>query len=374
MRQEQALQAARDEKLVSTKDRVKIGKSNLRIDLTLTQNEETYQVILYIIITVDVPKIYMQQFWFTIKKVQKSSFYQFVIDNKTCQIDVELFREILYIFPKVQNQEFIVPPSHDSLMEFLLELGYKGQLRYISKIYIDKCKIKNSEAYKTFIGISTSLIPLKKGRGKVAQETKVVDIPKKPTADSKKKRLKKNVSIRDEFTHLEIDTQKAIKASRHESIFQHQSDGSSEGVGLRPEVPDEPTKKSADSDEGDGTSPKVPNESKEKSKARDDLKDWGFTDDEEYLLTYKDENLKEIPWYSTNEDESDNDDDDDDETKDDDKEDEPDNDESINIEKTNDERTDTDTVMGKAKKVVEQKVYDDVQLIYGRMVDVEVAE
>nr|GEW81167.1 hypothetical protein [Tanacetum cinerariifolium] len=180
MRQEQALQAAHDEKLVSTKDRVKIGKSNLRIDLTLTQKEETYQ---------------------------------------------------------------------------------------------------NSKAYKTFIGISTSLIPPKKGRGKVAQGTKVVGIPKKPTADSKKKRLKKNVSIRDESSdagsdkikrrtrtnsnwqkntqksHLEIDTQKAIKASRHESIFQHQSDGSSKGAGLRPEVLDEPTEKSADSDEGDGREP-----------------------------------------------------------------------------------------------------------------------
>ncbi|GJT16109.1 hypothetical protein Tco_0874815 [Tanacetum coccineum] len=96
MRQEQVQQAARDEKFVSTRDRVKIGKSNLRIDPTITQKEETYQVILDIIknttyynaflITANVLKIYMQQFWFTIKKVKKSSFYQFDIDNKMCQI------------------------------------------------------------------------------------------------------------------------------------------------------------------------------------------------------------------------------------------------------------------------------------------------
>nr|GEU93775.1 hypothetical protein [Tanacetum cinerariifolium] len=68
-----------DEALVSSDDRVKIGSSNMRIDPTMAQNESTYQVILDIIknspcynaflITVDVPEIYMQQFWFTIKKV-----------------------------------------------------------------------------------------------------------------------------------------------------------------------------------------------------------------------------------------------------------------------------------------------------------------
>ncbi|GJR02657.1 hypothetical protein Tco_0525641 [Tanacetum coccineum] len=147
-------------------------------------------------------------------------------------------------------------------------------------------EIKNTEAYKTFIGISTCLIPPKKGRGKVAQGTKVVGIPKKETVDSKKKRPKKKVSIRDEFNtpsapkkktmdsskklkgiellseaaQFEIDTQKAIKTSRCESRFQHQSGGSSEGTSLRLEVPDEPYEKSADSDEGAGTSPETDDE------------------------------------------------------------------------------------------------------------------
>ncbi|GJU50987.1 hypothetical protein Tco_1220542 [Tanacetum coccineum] len=100
MKQDKAQLAARDEKLVPSDDRVKIGKSNLRMDPFNTQKEETYQVVLDIIkntpcynaflISADVPKICMQQFWLTIKKVKKSSFYQFDIDHKTCQIDVEL--------------------------------------------------------------------------------------------------------------------------------------------------------------------------------------------------------------------------------------------------------------------------------------------
>ncbi|GJX88747.1 hypothetical protein Tco_0340761 [Tanacetum coccineum] len=117
------------------------------MDPTLTQKEETYQVMLDIIkntpcynaflTSADVLVIYMQQFWFTIKRVKKSSFYQFDIDNKTCQIYVELFREILRICPRVQNQQFVVPPSNDSLFDFLLDLGYKGQLKHISEMYVD---------------------------------------------------------------------------------------------------------------------------------------------------------------------------------------------------------------------------------------------
>ncbi|GJV57876.1 hypothetical protein Tco_1458881 [Tanacetum coccineum] len=86
MKQHNAKQAARDEKLVPSDDKVKIGKSNLRMDPSVTQKEETYQVVLDIIkntpcyntffISADVPKIYMQEFWLTIKKVKKSSFYQ----------------------------------------------------------------------------------------------------------------------------------------------------------------------------------------------------------------------------------------------------------------------------------------------------------
>ncbi|GJV04142.1 hypothetical protein Tco_1337711 [Tanacetum coccineum] len=132
IKQDKAQQVARNEKLVPSNERVKIGKSNLRMDPSVTQREETYQVVLDIInntlcynaflISIDVPKIYMQQFWFTIRKVKKSSFCQFDIDNKTCQIDVEIFQEILDICPP--NKVFTVPPSSsDSLIEFLLELG-----------------------------------------------------------------------------------------------------------------------------------------------------------------------------------------------------------------------------------------------------------
>ncbi|GKA83159.1 hypothetical protein Tco_0789907 [Tanacetum coccineum] len=49
MKQDNAKQAAHDENLVPSADRVKIGKSNLRMDPFVNQREETYQVVLEII-------------------------------------------------------------------------------------------------------------------------------------------------------------------------------------------------------------------------------------------------------------------------------------------------------------------------------------
>ncbi|GJT91715.1 hypothetical protein Tco_1080560 [Tanacetum coccineum] len=223
MKREQDLHAARDEKLVSTNDRVKIGKSNLRIDPTITQKDETYQ-----------------QFWFTIKKAKKSSFYQFDIDNKTCQINVELFQDILDISLRIFNSKLTtgsqksedvrscpIPVDNDSVLD---------RLKFINK----------EEEYQVY---GKPIPDILKWRGKGAQGTKAIVIPKKTTAASKKKMAKKMEST----AQLEINTQRAIKARKYESRFQHQSGGSSKGAGLRLEVLDEPTEKSADLDEGAGT-------------------------------------------------------------------------------------------------------------------------
>ncbi|GKB31978.1 hypothetical protein Tco_0871379 [Tanacetum coccineum] len=120
MEQENIQQAALDQALVPTDDRVKVGSSNMRIDPTKTQKEATYQVVLDIIklsscynaflITADVPEIYMQQFWFTVTKIKKSSFYQFQLDGQKFEVDVELFQKILRICPRVPNKEFVEHP------------------------------------------------------------------------------------------------------------------------------------------------------------------------------------------------------------------------------------------------------------------------
>ncbi|GJR55818.1 retrovirus-related pol polyprotein from transposon TNT 1-94 [Tanacetum coccineum] len=121
MNQEQIQQAAHDETLVPSADRVNISSTNMRIDPTLLQKEKTYQ-------------IYMQKFWFTAKKTKKTTFYEFDLANMKFHVDVELFRKVLGICPRVRGEEFVVPPSEEALLTFLIELGYKGRLNHLTSI------------------------------------------------------------------------------------------------------------------------------------------------------------------------------------------------------------------------------------------------
>ncbi|GKG26743.1 hypothetical protein Tco_0402446, partial [Tanacetum coccineum] len=89
------------------------------------------------LVTADVPEIYMQQFWYTVKNVKKSSFYEFDLDDKKCRVDVELFMKILDICPRVQGEKFIVPPSEEELLTFHIELGYKGQHNHLTSMFVD---------------------------------------------------------------------------------------------------------------------------------------------------------------------------------------------------------------------------------------------
>ncbi|GKA56016.1 hypothetical protein Tco_0755088 [Tanacetum coccineum] len=145
MKQDKEKQAALDEKLVPAVERVKIGLSNLRIDPTIYQREDTFQVALDILkhtlfynaflISADVPEIYMQQFWASIHKLKRSSLYEFEIDQKTCQIDAEVFRKILDISYRVENQEFTDPPTIEELKKFVLKLGYSGNISTVTEMY-----------------------------------------------------------------------------------------------------------------------------------------------------------------------------------------------------------------------------------------------
>ncbi|GJZ58635.1 hypothetical protein Tco_0614451 [Tanacetum coccineum] len=210
MNQQETQQAAHDETLVPTAKRIKISSTNMRID---TQKEETFQVVLDLskaspcynafLDTADVPEIYMQQFWFTVKKIKKTTSYEFDLADKKCKVDVKLFRKILSICPRIPNEDFIVPLFEESLINFLYELGYKGQINKLARLssglntikddgVIQRLKsvnkgedfqeygraipdtmltdeIKQSEAYKEFIAYSTGSIPRKKTRGKGSQ-------------------------------------------------------------------------------------------------------------------------------------------------------------------------------------------------------------
>nr|GEU41195.1 hypothetical protein [Tanacetum cinerariifolium] len=127
--------AARDDKWVPFFERVKISYTNIKLETTVLQKEETFQVVIDLIknstyfkaftISADVPEIFMQQFWYFIKKLLGIDSYGFLLANKKCTVNAEVFRKILDIFPRVGGVDFMNVLDNDTALTFLIYLGYK---------------------------------------------------------------------------------------------------------------------------------------------------------------------------------------------------------------------------------------------------------
>ncbi|GJY46728.1 hypothetical protein Tco_0435791 [Tanacetum coccineum] len=196
MNQKEIQQVAREEACVPKTDRVKISTTNMRIDPTTTQKEDTYQVVLDIIKnntfykaflgTADVPEIYMQQFWHIVTKIKESTFYEFKLANKKCQFDVEVFCKALDICPRVYGKEFTVPPSKEEPVTFLIGFRYKGELTHLPKMFIDHmhqpCRTLASIINKCLLGKTTSNDRLRQSRKKVSISADDNIIPKPDVA------------------------------------------------------------------------------------------------------------------------------------------------------------------------------------------------
>ncbi|GJS44341.1 hypothetical protein Tco_0569384 [Tanacetum coccineum] len=63
--------------------------------------------------------------FFLVTKIKESTFYEFKLANKKCQFDVEVFCKALDMCPRVQGKEFIVPPSEEELLTFLIDFLYQ---------------------------------------------------------------------------------------------------------------------------------------------------------------------------------------------------------------------------------------------------------
>ncbi|GJT61501.1 hypothetical protein Tco_1005034 [Tanacetum coccineum] len=145
--QEKQQVAARDDKWVTFFERVKISSTNIRLETNVPQKEETFQVVIVLIknsacfkaftISADVPEIFMQQFWYSIKKVQGTDSYEFLPANKKCTVNVEVFRTILDICPRVEGVDFIDVSDDNAAPTFLIDLGYKGPLYKHTNMFVD---------------------------------------------------------------------------------------------------------------------------------------------------------------------------------------------------------------------------------------------
>nr|GFB48771.1 hypothetical protein [Tanacetum cinerariifolium] len=107
-------QVALDKALVPSTKRLRIGRSNFRLLSDIQSKESTLQVVYVVLrrspffkaflVMADVPKIYMQEFWATAYVHQHS--IRFKMDTRKNIIDLEAFREMLHISPRVLGEYF----------------------------------------------------------------------------------------------------------------------------------------------------------------------------------------------------------------------------------------------------------------------------
>nr|GEU42204.1 retrovirus-related Pol polyprotein from transposon TNT 1-94 [Tanacetum cinerariifolium] len=116
--QEKQQVATRDDKWVPFSKRVKISSTNIRLETTVPQREEIFQVVIDLIknstcfktftISADVLEIFMHQFWI-----------------------------ILDICLRVEGVDFTNVPNDDKTLTFLIDLGYKGPLYKHTNMFVD---------------------------------------------------------------------------------------------------------------------------------------------------------------------------------------------------------------------------------------------
>nr|GEZ58564.1 hypothetical protein [Tanacetum cinerariifolium] len=119
-------QVALDEALVPSAQRLRIGRSNFRLPSDIQSKEPTLLVIYDVLrrspffraflVTEDVLEIYMQELWATAKVHQHS--IRFKMDTKKHIVDLESFREMLHISPRVLGQSFAELPFEEEILEF----------------------------------------------------------------------------------------------------------------------------------------------------------------------------------------------------------------------------------------------------------------
>ncbi|GKA59726.1 hypothetical protein Tco_0759039, partial [Tanacetum coccineum] len=104
--------------------------------LTLTSFYKAFEI------TADVPEIYMQEFWVTASRHHSS--LRFKMNGKIHTVNVDNFRDMLQIFPKLPSQNFEDPPFEEEILSFIRELGHtvsKWKTTALESLRLSRAKI-----------------------------------------------------------------------------------------------------------------------------------------------------------------------------------------------------------------------------------------
>ncbi|GJZ78562.1 hypothetical protein Tco_0643399 [Tanacetum coccineum] len=122
---------------------LQIGKSNLLFDAQNIQKNPIFQISVDILCNTNffrafsasasIPAIYIQQFWNTMKYDEKIGVYCCQVDEQWFNLSADLLRKALDITPVDPTHPFELPPTGDTVIDFVNQLGHKASLKYPKK-------------------------------------------------------------------------------------------------------------------------------------------------------------------------------------------------------------------------------------------------
>ncbi|GKC31454.1 hypothetical protein Tco_1038748 [Tanacetum coccineum] len=90
-----------------------------------------------LLITTDVLEVCMHQFWDSVYK--HDTFYRFKIDKwKRFKLNLEVFRDIFKICPRVQGQDFDALPTNKEIVSFLRDLSHTREIHSLNDVVVDQ--------------------------------------------------------------------------------------------------------------------------------------------------------------------------------------------------------------------------------------------
>nr|GFA74607.1 hypothetical protein [Tanacetum cinerariifolium] len=122
-------QVALDESLVPSTQRLRIGISNFRLPSDIQSKESTLQAT---------AKLH-------------HNFIRFKIDTKKIILDLEAFREMLHISPRIPSQSFAELPFEVEILDFLRFLGHSHEILHLTDVNVEhKNQKRSNEMYSRF--------------------------------------------------------------------------------------------------------------------------------------------------------------------------------------------------------------------------------
>ncbi|GJV19471.1 hypothetical protein Tco_1368491 [Tanacetum coccineum] len=86
-------------------------------------------------ISTDVPEIYMQEFWVIVSRHHSS--LRFKLNGKSHTVNVDNFRDMLKIYPKLPSEKFDEPPLEEDILSFIRDLGHTGEIRFLFDVNVN---------------------------------------------------------------------------------------------------------------------------------------------------------------------------------------------------------------------------------------------